>query len=71
MLFRSAQISNVERLAAQHPVWAGIGAWQLSPASTADNIQIARQLGAKGVILFSYDNLNSQYVEAVSNAVFR
>jgi len=65
-----AQISNVERLAARHPVWAGIGAWQLSPASTADNIRTARQLGAEGVILFSYDNLNSQYVEAVSNAVF-
>ena len=66
-----AQIANVERLAARHPVWAGIGAWQLSPASTAENIRTARQIGAEGVILFSYDNLNSQYVEAVSNAVFR
>jgi uncharacterized lipoprotein YddW (UPF0748 family) len=66
-----AQITNVERLAARHAVWAGIGAWQLSPASTAENIRTARQLGAEGVILFSYDNLNSQYVEAVSNAVFR
>ncbi len=66
-----AQISNVERLAARHPVWAGIGAWQLSPASTADNIRTARELRAEGVILFSYDNLKAQYLEAVSNAVFR
>jgi hypothetical protein len=38
-------------------VWAGIGAYRLSPAETLDNIQTARRLGATGVILFSYDSL--------------
>ena len=64
-LFR-AQIANVELLAGQHPVWAGIGAYQLSPSATVDNIRTARQLGAEGIILFSYDNLNSSYVETVA-----
>ena len=66
-----AQIANVEQLAGQRPVWAGIGAYQLSPSATVDNIRTARQLGAEGIILFSYDNLNSSYVETVANAAFR
>ena len=63
--------SSVEQLAGRHPVWAGIGAYQLSPAATIDNIRTARKLGAEGIILFSYDNLNSNYVETVANAAFR
>ena len=39
------------------PIWAGIGAYRLSPAQTVDNIQAARRLGAAGVVLFSYDSL--------------
>ncbi len=69
-LFR-VQIASVERLAGPRPVWAGIGAYQLSPSATIDNIRAARQLGAEGIILFSYDNLNSKYVETVANAAFR
>jgi len=66
-----AQIANVEQLAGQRHVWAGIGAYQLSPSATVDNIRTARQLGAEGIVLFSYDNLNSRYVETVANAAFR
>lgn len=69
-LFRT-QIAAVEQIAGQRPVWAGIGAYQLSPSAAIENIRTARQLGAEGIILFSYDNLNSQYVEAVANAAFR
>ena len=69
-LFR-AQIAGVEQRAGRRPVWAGIGAYQLSPSATIANIRAARQLGAEGIILFSYDNLNSAYVEAVANAAFR
>jgi uncharacterized lipoprotein YddW (UPF0748 family) len=67
----SVQIANVEQLAGERPVWAGIGAYQLSPSATIDNIKTARQLGAEGIVLFSYDNLNRTYVEAVANAAFR
>ena len=70
VLFRT-QIANVEHIAGRRPVWAGIGAYQISPAATIENIRVARQLGTEGIILFSYDNLNSAYVQAVANAAFR
>jgi uncharacterized lipoprotein YddW (UPF0748 family) len=69
-LFR-AQITRVEQLAGRRAVWAGIGAFQLSPAATIANIRTARELGTEGIILFSYDNLNSEYIETVANAAFR
>jgi uncharacterized lipoprotein YddW (UPF0748 family) len=68
-LFRT-QIANVEQLAGRRPVWAGIGAYQLSPSATVQNIRAARQLGVEGVVLFSYDNLDGRYVEAVSKEAF-
>lgn len=68
-LFR-AQIANVEHLAGRRPVWAGIGAYQLSPTATIENIRVARQLGAEGVVLFSYDNLDGRYVATVAKEAF-
>ena len=65
-----AQITHVEQLAGKRPVWAGIGAFQLSPSATIENIRMARQLGAEGVVLFSYDNLDGRYVETVSKGAF-
>jgi uncharacterized lipoprotein YddW (UPF0748 family) len=50
-------IAGVRSVAGAHAVWAGIGAYRLSPKETIDNIQTARRLGATGVILFSYDSL--------------
>jgi uncharacterized lipoprotein YddW (UPF0748 family) len=38
-------------------VWAGIGAYRLSPAETVGNIVAARRAGAAGFVLFSYDSL--------------
>ena len=69
VLFRS-QIANVKHLAGSHPVWAGIGAYQLSPGATVENIRTARQLGAEGFVLFSYDNLNTPYVTTVAKEAF-
>ena len=68
-LFRT-QIANVEHLAGTRPVWAGIGAFQLSPSATIENIRAARQLGAEGIVLFSYDNLDGKYVDAVAQGAF-
>lgn len=65
-----AQISNVEQLAGERPVWAGIGAYQLSAAATIENIRTARQLGTEGIILFSYDNLDAAYVSAIARGAF-
>ena len=68
-IFRS-QIASVERLAERRPVWAGIGAYQLPAAATIDHIRVARQLGAEGIVLFSYDNLDTKYVDAVAKGAF-
>ena len=68
-IFRT-QIANVEHLAGRHPVWAGIGAYQLSPSATVQNIRAARQLGAEGIVLFSYDNLDGRYVGTVASEAF-
>ena len=68
-LFRT-QIADVEQRAGRQAVWAGIGAYQLSPAATVENIRAARQLGAEGIVLFSYDNLDARYVESVAKEAF-
>ena len=65
-----AQIAKVEQLAGRRPVWAGIGAYQIPPSATVENIRTARQLGAEGIVLFSYDNLDGKYVDAVAKAAF-
>jgi len=73
-LFRS-QIANVRRLAGARPVWAGIGAFQLSSLEAVLNIRAARELGVQGVILFSYDNLvgsntSGNYLSTVGHDAF-
>lgn len=54
------QIAAARDVAGSSAVWAGIGAYRLSPAQTIENIQTARRLGAAGVILFSYDSLTNR-----------
>jgi hypothetical protein len=51
------QVAQAREIAGGHPVWAGIGAYRLSPDQTLDNIQTARRSGVGGIILFSYDSL--------------
>jgi uncharacterized lipoprotein YddW (UPF0748 family) len=70
------QISAARSFAGTHQVWAGIGAYRLTAAETVDRIHAARQLGANGVILFSYDALanpprsRETYLSQVSRAAF-
>ena len=51
------QIAAAREVAGGRAVWAGIGAYRLTPAQTIENIETARRLGAGGVVLFSYDSL--------------
>jgi len=51
------QVAAARAAAAPQAVWAGIGAYRLTPAQTVDHIAAARDAGAAGVILFSYDSL--------------
>ena len=55
----AAQVAGAREAAGGRPVWAGIGAYRLSSSQTVENIQIARKLGASGIVLFSYDSLMS------------
>jgi uncharacterized lipoprotein YddW (UPF0748 family) len=53
------QIAAAREYAGEVPVWAGIGAYQLTQAQTLQHIASARKLGAAGTILFSYDALTA------------
>jgi uncharacterized lipoprotein YddW (UPF0748 family) len=71
----ASQIASVRQAAGDQPVWAGIGAYRLSPAQTVENIETARRLGASGIVLFSYDSLvhpprGLDYLASVGRAAF-
>lgn len=51
------QVAAARQAAGDRAVWAGIGAYRLSPDQTVENIQTARRLGADGIVLFSYDSM--------------
>jgi len=50
------QIAAARAYAGSRPVWAGIGAYQLTATQTLNHIAAARKLGA-GISLFSYEAL--------------
>jgi uncharacterized lipoprotein YddW (UPF0748 family) len=69
------QVEAVRAYAGSRPVWAGIGAYQLSPEQTLAHIAAAGQLGAAGVILFSYEAIaappnNAESVSELGRAAF-
>ena len=70
------QIAAAGDVAGGRAVWAGIGAYRLSPAQTVENIRAARKLGTAGFVLFSYDSLTGptppapDYLGTVSRAAF-
>ena len=60
-------------------VWAGIGAYRQVADSTIEKIRAARELGAHGIVLFSYNsavhkselNPEADYLERVKKAAFQ
>lgn len=71
------QISRLAEGSNRTRIWAGIGAYRLTPAETASNIGVARRAGLGGVVLFSYDSLresvvgkNSGYLASVRRLAF-
>lgn len=70
----AAKVAN----AAGRQVWAGIGAYRIPVESTVEKINVARSLGANGIILFSYDftarpselNPGGDYLDRVNKAAF-
>ena len=72
------QIRAARELAGTAQLWAGIGAYRLPPGQTVENIRTARQLGANGVVLFSYDSFVApslqhppDYLKQVGREAFR
>ena len=71
----TAQISAVHEAAGGAAVWTGIGAYRLTAAETAHRIREARDAGAAGVLLFSYDSVTAgraggRYLRDVGREVF-
>jgi uncharacterized lipoprotein YddW (UPF0748 family) len=69
------EVEAVRQVSGPHPVWAGIGAARLSQHDIVASVKTARQLGAGGVILFSYDTLTdpsrgTEYLAQVGRAAF-
>ena len=71
------QLSTAMNVASGKRVWSGIGAYKQTAESAVEKIRTARDLGAQGFILFSYDSsikvsdLNPQgdYLEKVRNSL--
>jgi len=74
--FRKQLLSAMSK-ASGRQVWGGIGAYKQTADGAIEKIQVARDVGAQGFILFSYDssikvsNLNPQgdYLEKVRNGL--
>ena len=71
----ATQVAAARQIAGSHPIWAGIGAYQLSSSEIVANVQAARRLGVGGIILFSYDSLTGptrgpEYLTEVGRALF-
>lgn len=71
----AAQVAAARQSTGRHPLWAGIGAYRLSPEQIAENVRAARRAGAAGIILFSYDSLTDpsrgpDYLTQVARAAF-
>ena len=70
------QIAAAREAAGDRAIWAGIGAYRLTPWQTVQNIKTARRLGAAGIVLFSYDSLvdpkvtSSDYLAVVGRTAF-
>ena len=70
------QVGAVQQTGLAVPVWTGIGAYRLTASETAARIHQAREAGASGVVLFSYDSVvtgraGSRYLADVARAAFR
>jgi uncharacterized lipoprotein YddW (UPF0748 family) len=77
-IFRD-QISVAVAAGGRDRIWAGIGAYRQPVDSAIEKIRAAREVGARGIVLFSYNsavrkselNPDADYLQRVRNAVFQ
>jgi uncharacterized lipoprotein YddW (UPF0748 family) len=75
---KQIEIATSTAHAAGRAIWAGIGSYRIPAESTVEKINVARTIGADGIILFSYDftatpsalNPQGDYLERVRRAAF-
>ena len=75
---KQIEVATATAHMAGRSVWAGIGAYRIPVDSTVEKINVARILGADGIILFSYDftirpselNPGGAYLEQIRRAAF-
>lgn len=75
---KQIEVATTSAHAAGRRVWAGIGAYRIPADSTVEKINVARELGVDGIILFSYDftaqpgklNPAGDYLERVRRRAF-
>lgn len=64
-------VDRVKVDAGSAAVWAGIGAYRLTPARTAENLRTVRRAGVAGALLYSYDSLTASDAPANYFALIR
>ena len=69
-LFRQQIAQMRTRLGPGKTVWAGVGAYRLSPAAVVDRILAARESGASGVVLFSHESLDLEALARLRTDAF-
>ncbi len=52
------------------PVWAGIGAYRLETQAVVEQVALARQAGARGVVLFSHESLDPSALRRLRESAF-
>jgi uncharacterized lipoprotein YddW (UPF0748 family) len=75
---KQIEIATATAHGASRSIWAGIGAYRITSDSTVEKIQVARDLGSEGIVLFSYDfavraselNPGGAYLERVRQSAF-
>jgi hypothetical protein len=62
-LFREQVKAAQARLGPGQAVWAGVGAYRLTPDGVVEKIEAARDVGAAGVVLFSTSHSRPQSLD--------
>jgi uncharacterized lipoprotein YddW (UPF0748 family) len=67
----SAQVTQARsRVGDRARVWAGVGAYRLDVPGIVEKVQLARQAGAAGIILYSHESLRGQDVDRLRREAF-
>lgn len=69
-IFRQQVEVATARVGDRSRVWAGVGAYRLDVPGIVEKVQLAREAGAAGVILFSHESLRGQDVDRLRREAF-